>query len=147
MEDRTDLMARRSVSRILRASAQIKKCTKLNGPGADHSHYPTLAVRIIRTIHLTMAQVNQKVCSPIPLRGRDTSGSFWSLLWRRFGFQGVAGIVMEASPAPTHFSRVSEAGSSPGQCQHQSLNLHVCRQLHISEVQRASEPNTHLKTV
>ena len=49
-----------------RASAQIKKCTKLNGPGADHSHYPTLAVRIIRTIHLTMAQVKQKVSSPIP---------------------------------------------------------------------------------
>ena len=54
------------MSRILRASAQIKKCTKLNGSGSDHSHDPTLAVRIIRTIRLTMAQVNQKVCSPIP---------------------------------------------------------------------------------
>ena len=80
------------------------------------------AVWIIRTIHLAMAQVIaseiRKCEVPYPLLGgRDTSGSFRSLLWRRVGFQGVTGIVMEGSPAPTHFSRVSEAGSPPGQCQ------------------------------
>ena len=82
------------------------------------------AVWIIRTIHLAMAQVIESEIRkrevPYPLLGgRDTSesGLFRSLLWRRVGFQGVTGIVMEGSPAPTHFSRVSEAGSSPGQCQ------------------------------
>ena len=93
--------------------------TKLNGPGADHSHYPALRCGSFALSILRWLKSIRKCAVPYPLLGgRDTSGLFRSLLWRLFGFQGVTVIAMEGStgsPAPTRFSRVSEAGSSPGQ--------------------------------
>ena len=114
-------MARRSVSRI-EGQCTNQEVYQAQRPRCGSFALSNSAVWIIRTIHLTMAQVIESEIRerevPYPLLGgRNTSGSFRSLLWRRVGFQGVTDIVMEGSPAPTHFSRVSEAGSSPGQCQ------------------------------